>query len=248
MSADAAAARCHDFAEGVGRIVQRHDPENVAWAETTRRGDVRLSSAPLSVAETLRTRLFEPLESAVLTSATLTAGGTFDYLKQRLGLDDGEELLLDSPFDFRNAVELLLPTDFPEPNESGYQRASESAITDLAKASDGRMLALFTSHSALRATYHSIRAGLEEEGIQVLAQGLDGSAKQLITALKEEHRTVLLGTASFWEGVDIAGEALSTLVIARLPFPVPTDPIFAARCELYTMPSISTRCRRRSCA
>lgn len=236
MQVDAAASQIHDLADGLNAIISRHDPEQIAWLSITRRGDISVSSAPLSVSTILGQQLFDQKQSVVLTSATLTAAGSFDYLKQRVGLESGEELLLDSPFDFKKAVQLLLPTDFPEPHEPGYQAACEEAISEVAEASDGRTLALFTSHSALRATYHSIRSGLEEKGIQVLAQSLDGTARQLITALKESHRTLLLGTASFWEGVDIAGEALSTLMIARLPFPVPVDPIFAARSELYDDP------------
>jgi DNA polymerase-3 subunit epsilon/ATP-dependent DNA helicase DinG len=236
MQTDAAASQIHDLAEGLNLVISRHDPDRVAWLSVTRRGDISVSSAPLSVSTILGRQLFDQKQSIILTSATLTAAGTFDYLKQRVGLESGEELLLDSPFDFKEAVQLLLPSDFPEPHEAGYQAACEEAISEVAEASAGRSLALFTSHSALRATYHSIRSELEGKGIQVLAQGLDGSARQLITALKENHRTLLLGTASFWEGIDIAGEALSTLIIARLPFPVPVDPIFAARSELYDDP------------
>ncbi|HEX5940030.1 MAG TPA: helicase C-terminal domain-containing protein, partial [Dehalococcoidia bacterium] len=236
MQVDGAASAVRDLTEGVGRIMERHDPERVAWLSIGRRADISISAAPLSVSTILGEKLFAEKASVILTSATLTAAGSFNYLKQRVGLEGGSELLLDSPFDFQQAVELLLPTDFPEPHEAGYQSACEEVISEVAEVSGGRTLALFTSHSALRATYHAIRSGLEDQGIQVLAQGLDGSARQLVTALKENHRTLLLGTASFWEGVDIAGEALSSLVIARLPFPVPVDPIFAARSELYDDP------------
>ncbi|MEX2235992.1 MAG: helicase C-terminal domain-containing protein [Dehalococcoidia bacterium] len=236
LQVDAAAGACQELTAGVSAIMERHDPERVCWIAQTRRGDVELSSAPLSVSGTLRARLFDQKSSVILTSATLTAGGDFSYLKDTLGVEGPEELLLGSPFDFERSALLLLPTDFPEPAEAGYQQACDAAVLDLASAAGGRSLALFTSHSALRATYHSIRGRLEEQGIQVLAQGLDGSAKQLISALRENHRTLLMGTASFWEGVDIAGEALSMLIIAKLPFPVPTDPIFAARSELYEDP------------
>jgi DNA polymerase-3 subunit epsilon/ATP-dependent DNA helicase DinG len=112
----------------------------------------------------------------------------------------------------------------------------QSSLIDLVKASEGRALVLFTSHSALRTAYGGIKRPLEEQEILVLGQGIDGSPKQLLTALKENHRAVILGAASFWEGVDITGEALSLLVIARLPFPVPSDPIFQARSELFDQP------------
>lgn len=236
MQVDALAARCRDLNEGISRLVQRHDPEAIAWIEVTRRGDISIASAPLSVAEILRQRLFDQKLSVTLTSATLTAASSFRYLTDRVGLELPEELLLGSPFDFERSVLMLLPTDGPEPHDNGYQASCEQVVSELVLASEGRTLALFTSHAALRATYHSIRKGLEQAGIQVLAQGLDGSTRQLINALRENHRTVILGTASFWEGVDIVGEALSTLIIARLPFAVPTDPIYAARSQLYEDP------------
>jgi predicted DnaQ family exonuclease/DinG family helicase len=236
MQVDGAASTCREIANGIAAIVERHDAQRICWASVSRRGDIGIASAPLSVGETLKEKLFDQKLSAIVTSATLTAGGSFDYLKQRIGLEEADELLLGSPFDFKSAVLVLLPTDMPEPQESGYQKAVEESVTSLVQGSEGRALALFTSHSALRATYHSIREGLEGLDIQVLAQGIDGTARQLITALRENDRTLLLGTASFWEGVDIAGEALSMLIIARLPFPVPVDPIFAARSELFDDP------------
>jgi Rad3-related DNA helicase len=110
------------------------------------------------------------------------------------------------------------------------------ALIDICRAAGGRTLALFTSHSALRSSYESIRGELNGEDILVLAQGVDGSPRQLIRSLKEDSHTVLLGTSSFWEGVDIAGDSLSVLVIARLPFSVPTDPVFVSRSELFTDP------------
>jgi DNA polymerase-3 subunit epsilon/ATP-dependent DNA helicase DinG len=124
----------------------------------------------------------------------------------------------------------------PEPGEVGYQAALERAVLDLCRASEGRALVLFTSHAALRATHAAVRAPLEEEGILALGHGIDGSPKQLLRALRENPRTVLLGTASFWEGVDVVGEALSLLVVTRLPFTVPTDPVYVARSELYDEP------------
>ena len=107
---------------------------------------------------------------------------------------------------------------------------------DLCRASEGRALVLFTSHAALRAAHAAVKRPLEEEGILVLGQGIDGSPKQLLQVLRENPRTVLLGTASFWEGVDVVGEALSLLIMARLPFTVPTDPVFVARSDLFDDP------------
>jgi len=193
-------------------------------------------TAPLDVAEILRHQLFEAKESVVLTSATLSAGGSFDFLRQRIGLDAPAELLLGSPFDYERATLLALPTDLPEPNDAEYAFAAGELLTDACRASQGRALVLFTSYGALNAAYAQIKGPLEGEGILVLAHGTDGSPRQLLSALRENPRTVILGTASFWEGVDVAGEALSLLVIARLPFAVPTDPIYEARSALYDDP------------
>jgi DNA polymerase-3 subunit epsilon/ATP-dependent DNA helicase DinG len=172
----------------------------------------------------------------VLTSATLSTEGHLQYLRQRVGLEESRELLLGSPFDYASSTLVLVPQGMPDPGAPGYQAALESVVLDLCRASQGRALVLFTSYAALRATHAAVRAPLEEEGILVLGHGIDGSPKQLLQTLRENPRTVLLGTASFWEGVDVVGEALSLLVVARLPFTVPTEPVFVARSGLYDEP------------
>jgi DNA polymerase-3 subunit epsilon/ATP-dependent DNA helicase DinG len=121
----------------------------------------------------------------------------------------------------------------PEPNDRAYQRALETNLIALAAATGGRMLVLFTSNAALRQTYRAIQEPLEAHDIVLLGQGLDGSRRSIVQRFKEGKRVVLFGTSSFWEGVDIVGEALSVLVITKLPFAVPNDPIFSARSELF---------------
>lgn len=222
---------------GLSRIIGKDDRETVCWMTMARRdASPSLASAPLSVAETLKTGLFAPKESVVLTSATLSTEDHFDYIKSRLGFEDSRELLLGSPFDYERSTLILAPSDMPEPDQQGYLASLQTALIDSALASEGRALALFTSHSGLRAAYQGIKRQLEEHEILVLGQGIDGTPKQLLAALKERPRTVLLGAASFWEGVDIAGDALSLLAIARLPFAVPSDPIYKARSELFDQP------------
>jgi DNA polymerase-3 subunit epsilon/ATP-dependent DNA helicase DinG len=166
----------------------------------------------------------------------LSTEGNFNYIKERLGFGDVTEVLLGSPFDYHSAVLLYIAEDIPEPGEPGYQQAVERAIIELCLASEGRTLALFTSYSALKATLAVIRAPLEEKGILVLGQRVDGLPRQLLDSFRSESKAILLGTSSFWEGVDIVGEALSTLVMVRLPFNVPTEPVFAARSETFTDP------------
>ncbi len=218
----------------IGHILIGGAEEKVTWLTHDRlRDTLTLSAAPLSVAEILRTNLFERKNATVLTSATLSVGGDFRFVRQRIGLDEAEELALDSPFDYVRQALLYIPSDMPEPSHPGYQRAVEQAIIDLARATNGRMLVLFTAINALRQTHRAIQEPLEDAGIAVLGQGIDGSRRSLLERFKEFPGTVLLGTSSFWEGVDVVGDALSVLVIAKLPFSVPTDPIFAARSEQF---------------
>lgn len=222
---------------GLSRIIGKDERDTVCWLTMGRRDDSpSLASAPLSVAETLKNTLFGSKESVVLTSATLSTEDNFDYVKGRLGFEDARELLLGSPFDYQSSTLILAPSDMPEPDQHGYLASTQTALIDMVCASEGRALALFTSHSGLRAAYNGIKQQLEEEEILVLGQGIDGSPKQLINWLKENDRTLLMGAASFWEGVDVTGDALSLLIIARLPFAVPSDPVYQARSELFDQP------------
>jgi len=227
----------YNLTEGLGSALLREDPELICWLERDRRsGEVAVCTAPLRVSEVLRRELFEAKETVVLTSATLSAEGSFDYLRERLGLDEAEELTLGSPFDYPASTLIALPTDLPEPNDRDFVRETAGLLVEACRASKGRALVLFTSYGSLMAVYDQVKRPLEQEGILVLAHGADGSPRQLLGALRENNRTVVLGTASFWEGVDVVGEALSLLVIARLPFAVPTDPIYQARSALYDEP------------
>jgi DNA polymerase III epsilon subunit family exonuclease len=208
------------------------DEGAVYWLEARiKGGDVALRCAPLHVGPLLDQHLFSAKKTVVLTSATLSTDNDFSYIRERLGLNTGKDKQLSSPFDYSQAALIYLPTDMPEPNTAGYQRCLEQALVDLCRASQGRALVLFTSHSAVRTTYRAIQRPLEDAGIMVLGHNIDGSRKQLLERFKSNPRTVLLGTSSFWEGIDVVGDALSVLVIAKLPFAVPSDPIVAARAE-----------------
>lgn len=208
--------------------------EDIYWVtRTTRGGDLVLHSAPLNVGNQLDELLFAQKRAVILTSATLSANESFDHVRERTGFRDAEELLLGSPFDFSNAALLCVPQDMPEPTSWAYQAAVEQAVVEATVAAGGRTMALFTSHASLRATASEIRADLEGRGFNVLAQGVDGPPHRLVDRFLENHQSVLLGTSSFWEGVDLAGEALEVLLLTRLPFSVPTEPVFAARSELY---------------
>lgn len=211
--------------------------ESICWLTIDRQRDtLTLTAAPLSVAEILQAQLFSQKQTSVLASATLTVEAGFDFVKGRLGLPEAEELVLESPFNYERQALVYIPNDIPEPNQKGYQQAVEQALIELCEATGGRTLALFTANSALKQTYAAIQEPLEEHEIAVLGQGIDGSRRALLERFKEFPRTVLLGTSSFWEGVDVVGDALSVLVIAKLPFSVPNDPIYAARSELFADP------------
>lgn len=198
--------------------------------------ELAIRYAPLHVGEALNEKLFSRKECVILTSATLTAEGSFDYIRERLGLENARELMLESPFDYRRTTLLYVVQDIPEPTRPSYQRSVESTITDLVLALEGRTLVLFTSHGQLRLTSSAIRGRLEEQGILVLAHGVDGSRRRLLQTFKTSKKAVLMGTSSFWEGIDVVGDALSCLVMVKLPFSVPTDPIFAARSEAFEEP------------
>lgn len=208
--------------------------DGIYWARRFGRNqELVLYSAPLHVGDTLEEILFSTKDCVVLTSATLSTNDSFSHVVERTGFTDAEELLLGSPFDYPNSALICVPQDMPEPNSYAYQEAVEQAVKDAAIAVDGRTMALFTSYAGLQATASAVREDLQSRGITVLAQGTDGSPRQLVQRFMDNPKSVLIGTASFWEGVDLPGDALKVLLVTRLPFSVPSDPVFAARSELY---------------
>jgi DNA polymerase-3 subunit epsilon/ATP-dependent DNA helicase DinG len=224
-------------------MASQHD--SVTWIRTrARRGagrgagkrdkgveEVSLCAVPLRVDDLVEQHLLWPKEAVIFTSATLRTSGDFSFIKERLGARDAHELAVGSPFDHEAQVLLYLPTDMPEPNEPYHQQRMNQSLMELAVATRGRMLGLFTSYSQLRAASKAISRPLAGRGITVYTQGQGASRSQLLESFRETPQAVLLGTRSFWEGVDVPGEALSCLVIAKLPFAVPSDPVYAARSE-----------------
>ena len=235
------------------------DPGYIYWIEVDFRfRKLTLNFAPLHIGMLMEKYIWHPKESVVITSATLTtteqddyfysqingddsgelqSEGSFDYIRSRLNADEADELVMGSPFDYENSALLFLPTDMPEPADfRAYQQYLSRAISRTAKATGGRMLVLFTSYRQLRSTSQVITPLLAKDHIQVFEQGGGASASSLLKSFKNTERAVLLGTRSFWEGVDVPGEALSVLVITKLPFDVPSDPIIAARSETFENP------------
>jgi len=220
--------------EGLRQAVPEPDPEMVYWARV-RRGDrsVTLNGAPLAVGPLLHEALFERERCVVLTGGTLTSDGGFDRLRRAVGLQDARELALGSPFDFKRAVLVAVPEDISEPGGYGYAKAVAKTITDVALALRERILVLFTSYSALENARTAVRDELTAAGIRVVAQGTDGPPRRVMRALEEERETVAMGVSSLWEGVDLDVGSIRALIMTRLPFNVPTEPVFAARSELY---------------
>ena len=234
---DGVAQDIEEMRDRLNGLLSQPTNDMVYWLATRQQsGETSVSAAPLYVGDLLADQLFSRCESVTLTSATMTVDGTFDYVRDRLGLPDADELQSPSPFDYRNSVLLAVANDVPQPGDPGHQRKLQDSLVDICRASGGRAMVLFTSHSALQATYRAIRRPLEEYGIVVLGQRIDGSPRQLVDRLRANPATVILGTNSFWEGVDVVGSALSMLIICKLPFPVPSDPVFAARSELFDDP------------
>jgi DNA polymerase-3 subunit epsilon/ATP-dependent DNA helicase DinG len=213
-----------------------HKPSNelIYWIEVNPRGErLSLNAAPLRVGPLVEKHLWNEKACVVMASATLTTHGEFQYLRNTLSANEVDTLALGSPFDYESSTLLYVANDMPEPNAQGYQQALDRAIISTAKATGGRMLVLFTSYAALKKTAQAITGPLAREDIFVFEQGEGASPNALLESFKSTDRAVLLGTRSFWEGVDVPGDSLSVVVITKLPFGVPSDPIISARSELY---------------
>ncbi len=215
----------------------RDGAPRVRWLEL--RGSERnvgATAVPLDLAPILREDLFRRVETAIVTSATLAVGDGFDFITKRLGLDD-EELepvtaSLPSPFDYPRQAMLLIPSDFPAPNVDGpahFKRTIEAA-QDLINAAEGGVFVLYTSHRDVREAAAALRAAGMEGRHPLLVHG-EAPRDELLRRFREHGDAVLIGTASFWEGVDVPGRALRGMVIGRIPFRVPTEPMTAAQCE-----------------
>lgn len=212
------------------------DGDNSAFNE---KSGVNIYSAPLEVAPVLEKRLFDRVESVALVSATLSTQTDFNFIKDRLGLDHYEptEVRLPPARNYRAGL-LYLPVDMPEPNQAGYQKTVDQQIMELAKSNTGRTVAVFSSNSALRLTYKAVQRPLEANKILVLGQGLDGSRRSMMHRFCNTERALLLTSLNFWETAELqSGEEdaeagiFNLLIITKLPFDPPTDPLFAARVE-----------------
>lgn len=220
-------------------IVSMEDSSFVYWATATP-SDIQLRATPLNAAPYLRRHLFNKTESVILTSATIAVGGDFRFFKHQVGLD-GEpdpplEFIFDSPFDFKNQAMLLIPEDLPDPRDSQFTEEAAKVITDIVRASEGRTFVLFTAYAMLDKVEEMIRPELEDCGIRVFRQGTMPRHRMLTSFRKQPG--VLLGADSFWQGVDVPGDALSCVILVKLPFQVPTNPVYEARMEALSAENI----------
>ena len=189
------------------------------------RTNVFLQATPIEVGQILRECLWSKLETSVLTSATLAVGSGFDYIKQRLGLDHARELIVPSHFDYESQAILYVPPDLPDPRTPQFAAEAASVIRRLLQITRGRAFVLFTSYAQMNDIYERLLGQLE---FPVLKQG-DAPKSALLEQFRLTPHAVLFGTSSFWQGVDVQGEQLSCVIIDRLPFAVPSDPVVAAR-------------------
>ncbi len=222
--------------------------QTVFWLEKAGGGNreayPRLVQTPLDIAPLMKIGVFEPLKTVVCVSATLTTATTFDFWLKRAGINliEEERVLkgeFASPFNYKKNVLFSIPTDLPLPHEQLFQQKIEEVIVKLVRSSKGRALVLFTSYDSLRSACEYARHTLSTDGITVLKQG-DDDRFRLLESFKNDIDSVLFATDSFWEGVDVPGESLSHVILVKLPFAVPSDPVFAARSEAIEKAGLSS--------
>ncbi|MGH9799275.1 MAG: ATP-dependent DNA helicase, partial [Blastocatellia bacterium] len=205
-------------------VVLNGDDTFVNWCERRGRG-VFLQATPIDASGILNDRMFSKIESVVLTSATLTTANSFGFIRKRLGIDQAGELIAESNYDYPTQSLLYLPPKMPDPRDGGFTDAAANEIVGLLTASRGRAFVLCTSNSQMKALRELVEYRIE---FPVLMQG-EGSRSGILDRFRSTPNAVLFATASFWQGVDVRGEALSCVIIDKLPFAVPSDPVVAAR-------------------
>ena len=224
------------YGEVIEAFFSESDDLNVKWVDLKAKNEnfySKIGISPIDISDHLKKKLYKNLDTAVLTSATMAIDKSFEFNKNQLGLDELDrvsELLVSSPFNFSEQALLCIPTDVPELYEGDYTNKISSYLKELLLLTNGNALLLFTSYELLNGTHAVLREQLSESDINILIQGTEPRDK-LINRFKKNKNSVLFATDSFWEGIDITGDSLKLVVIMRLPFKVPTDPIVEARTE-----------------
>ena len=220
------ARRSFELRQELSFLFESNEKNFVYWYERRNKG-VFLTATPIDVSQILRERLFEKFDTVILTSATLTVGGRFDYIRQRLGLDHSKERTLPQEFDYLRQALLYLPPKMPDVRDAGFSSKAADEIVQMLEHSQGRAFCLFTSYSQMNELYERVRSRVS---FPLLLQGT-APRSALLERFKNTEAAVLFATASFWQGVDVPGEQLSCVIVDRLPFAVPSDPIVAARVQ-----------------
>jgi ATP-dependent DNA helicase DinG len=218
------ARRSFDLRQELSFLFESNEKNFVYWYERRHKG-VFMTATPIDVSQILRERLFEQFDTVVLTSATLTVAGRFDYIRQRLGIDHAKERTLPPEFDYPHQALLYLPSKMPDVRDPGFASHAADEIVRLLESSQGRAFCLFTSYSQMNDLYERVRGRVS---FPLLLQGT-APRSALLERFKNTDAAVLFATASFWQGVDVPGAQLSCVIVDRLPFAVPSDPIVAAR-------------------
>ncbi len=211
-----------------------HCSDYVYWVEARSVAGPCVKACPVWVRDEIRENLLSNLRAAVMTSATMAVAGSLKHFVFRLGLEGAYEphcTVIESPFDFSRQVTVTVPVDFADPRTQPFSSAASRLLERLLTAAPRKALVLFTAYDMLSEVYDSIAGELRSCGFRVLGQGIDGTRSDITAQFKTSSKAVLLGTSSFWEGIDLPGEALEILVLVRLPFPVPDDPLVQARSE-----------------
>jgi len=229
---------CEALVQDLGNFLMQQQADHVYWveAEADRTANVRLRSAAVNVGPDVKRCLFDTYESVILTSATLSTGAAeqasgFDFFAGRIGLEHFDAVKLGSPFDYQKQVTIYIEKGLPDPNEADFVVAAAEAVKKYVLKTAGRAFVLFTSYSMLEEMAARLSDWLAENDIELLSQGSDTDRTVLLGRFKAARKSVLFGTDSFWQGVDVPGAALSNVIIVRLPFAVPDQPLLAGRLE-----------------
>ena len=222
----ALARRSAELRHALSSVLLGDDIDYVYWGERRGRG-IFLRASPIDVAHNMRSLMFDNVETTILTSATLAVEGSLQFIRERLGIEEAEEELLPSHFDFRRLTRLYTPAGIPDPNSPGFLEAAVAEMARLIELTQGRAFLLFTSLRNMERAHEMLE---ERVDFPLLLQGTS-SRRDLLERFRAERGSVLLASASFWQGVDVRGPDLSCVVVDRLPFAVPDDPIVQARIE-----------------
>jgi ATP-dependent DNA helicase DinG len=227
--------RCEGFAVALDALIGLEREDHVYWLEVAARPphSVIVHGAPIELGPVLRETLLEPMSSVILTSATLSISDErgLDYLARRLGTEEADKHKLGSPFHYAEQVELHLEPALPEPNDAAYADRIAPAIRKYLAKTEGHALVLFTSYTAIRAAAERLRDWCAERGYNLMTQGEGIPRSEMLSRLRGEPHSIILGTESFWNGVDVPGAALRNVIIVKLPFDVPDHPLIEARMD-----------------